>query len=286
MIPMNFYQKPISYTHRFRGQLVNQTEPWIMAILNATPDSFFEGSRLADDAVERAGECLQLGAHLLDIGGQSTRPGATRISAAEELDRVMPALEAIVKAFPNARISIDTFYSLVANEALKAGAAVVNDVSAGSLDAELWNVVAKHQAIYLLMHMQGDPQSMQNKPQYAHVTHDITKTISLQLNALHNKGISDVWIDPGFGFGKTLEHNFQLLRELEAFQLFNCPVLVGMSRKKMIQTATGRSSEEVIYGTTAAHFAALERGAAILRVHDVEPARQAIAIYQNLRANS
>jgi dihydropteroate synthase len=197
----------------------------------------------------------------------------------------MPALEAIVKAFPHAPISIDTFYSLVAHEALKAGASVVNDVSAGSLDPELWNVVAKHQAVYLLMHMQGEPQSMQNKPQYTHVTQEVIKFISLQLNTLRNKGISDVWIDPGFGFGKTLEHNFQLLRELEAFQLFNCPILVGMSRKKMIQTATGRSSEEVIYGTTTAHFAALERGAAILRVHDVEPARQAIAIYQNLRTN-
>ena len=272
----------ISFTHSFNGRLVTQEEPWIMAILNATPDSFFAHSRVSQQAVDRAGEMLEQGAHILDIGGQSTRPGATRIEANEEIDRVVPLVEAIHQAFPNALLSIDTFYGSVVKAVQPFGISMVNDVSAGQIDETLLPTTAQLGLPYVLMHMQGEPQSMQKAPTYTHVTQEVIKFISQKINELRLMGIGDVWIDPGFGFGKTLEHNYTLLEELEQLHIFQCPLLVGVSRKKMIQNAVNRSAEEVIYGTTAVHMAALERGASILRVHDVEPARQAIAIQKQL----
>lgn len=253
-----------------------------MAILNATPDSFFAESRISDLAVDKVGEMLEQGAHIIDIGGQSTRPGATRIEASEEIDRVQPVVEAIHKAFPEAILSIDTFYGAVVKAVKPLGISLVNDVSAGKIDASLLPITAELGLPYVLMHMQGEPQTMQQAPNYIDVTQEVIKFISQKINELTLMGIGDIWIDPGFGFGKTLAHNYTLLNELEQLHLFNRPLLVGVSRKKMIQNAVNKGAHEVLFGTTAVHMAALERGASILRVHDVEAARQAIAIQKQL----
>lgn len=267
------------FTLNLRGQLKTFDNPLVMGILNLTPDSFYTLSRLTEETIiERAGQMIADGADILDIGGQSTRPGAERISAEEELTRIEPAVHAIRKAFPDVIISIDTFYGRVAKRALELGADMINDVSAGSIDPEIIDVAADSGCPYVLMHMQGEPQMMQHNPQYTDVVNDVIYFFSEKIKLLRSKGIHDIVLDPGFGFGKTAAHNFELLAATYDLKLFELPVLIGVSRKKMIQHAISGTAEEALSGTIAANTIALLEGASILRVHDVKPAVDARSI--------
>jgi dihydropteroate synthase len=253
-----------------------------MGILNLTPDSFYAGSRTNKlDELVRKGERMILdGASILDIGGQSTRPGSERVSADVEAARVLPAIEALHRAFPSQILSIDTFYASVTKAAVHAGASIVNDVSAGTLDAELLSTVANLKVPYVLMHMPGNPQTMQQNPQYGNVTLEVFDALSFKVKKLEALGIKDVIVDPGFGFGKTIAHNFQMLRELSFFQQLQRPLLVGLSRKATVYKTLKITPDEALNGTSVMHTIALEHGAHILRVHDVKEAKQAVDLYQ------
>lgn len=255
-----------------------------MGILNLTPDSFYALSRL-DEAtiVARASQMIAEGADILDLGGQSTRPGAERISAEEELSRVEPAVCAIRAAFPEVILSIDTFYGSVAKRAIELGADMINDVSAGSIDSNILDVAANAGCPYVLMHMQGEPQSMQKSPTYTDVVNEVIHFFSEKINMLRAKGIHDIVIDPGFGFGKTANHNFELLAATHDLKLFDLPILIGVSRKKMIQHAVNNDAENALSGTIAANTIALLEGASILRVHDVKAATDARSIVEHTR---
>lgn len=255
----------------------------IMGILNATPDSFFEGSRIVNNkVVDLAGRMLDDGADILDVGGQSTRPGALPVSATEEADRVIPIIENIISAFPLSTVSIDTFYSSVAKQAVVAGAAMVNDISAGDDDEDMLNFVAEKNIPYVAMHKQGNPQTMQQKPEYEHVTEQIIGYFRKKQDIFNSIGIKNWIVDPGFGFGKTIEHNFQLLGDLQQFRMLGKPVLVGISRKSMIWKTLQTTAEKALNGTTALHMTALINGADILRVHDVKEAKECVTLYHAL----
>ncbi|HYO21027.1 MAG TPA: dihydropteroate synthase [Flavisolibacter sp.] len=269
------------FTLNCKGQLLTITEPVVMGILNVTPDSFYEGSRLPGNAalLQKAEQMISDGATILDVGGQSTRPGSERVSEEEELKRVIPAIESLYRNFPGQVLSIDTFYASVAKHAVQAGASIVNDVSAGTLDAELLPTVASLGAPYVLMHMLGDPQTMQQSPTYKNVTLDVFDALSFKVKELERSGIRDIIVDPGFGFGKTIGHNFQLLRELSFFQQLQKPLMVGLSRKATIYKTLQTTAEKALNGTTVLHTIALLNGASVLRVHDVREAREAIQLY-------
>lgn len=269
------------YILQTRGRIWDLSRPQIMGILNITDDSFYADSRMdIDGAVAKAGQMLEEGAAILDIGGQSTRPGSTGITAEEELKRVIPVITQLTRTYPEALISIDTYYGKVAQQAVEAGAHCINDVSAGSMDPEMWPAVAAAQVPYVLMHMQGEPGSMQKNPQYTHVTRDVFAFLSEKMHALRALGVKDILIDPGFGFGKLPEHNYQLMRELNVLHGLDAPILVGVSRKKMIQQLTGTDAAGALNGTTAMHMLALVRGARVLRVHDVRAAYEAIKVFE------
>jgi len=265
-----------------KGRLLELDAPVVMGIMNTTPDSFYEGSRLphAEAALRRAEAMLMEGAAILDIGGQSTRPGSEPVGAEEELRRVVPVIEAIARAFPEAIISIDTYYAPVAGAALDAGAAMVNDVSAGAIDEALLPLVAQAGVPYVLMHMQGHPQTMQLHPHYENVTLEVFDALNAKLHHLRAMGIPDVIIDPGFGFGKTAAHNFELLRGLRFFEQLGCPLMVGLSRKATVYKTLGVAPEDALNGTTVLHTIALLHGARILRAHDVRAAGEAIRLVE------
>ena len=272
-----------------KGKLISFEKPVVMGIINMTPDSFYAGStkRELDAVVQAAGQMMDEGATFIDIGGQSTRPGSKRVSAAEEGDRVIYAVEAIKKAFPQAIISIDSFYSDVVRAAVHAGASIVNDVSACSIDPELAPTVAFLQVPYVLMHMKGDPQTMQLNPVYDNVVLEVFDELNKKMNTLIQAGIKDIIIDPGFGFGKTIAHNLQLLSGLSFLQQLNKPILVGLSRKATIYKSLGITPEEALNGTTVLNTISLMNGASILRVHDVRAAVEAIhltSLYQDQEA--
>lgn len=255
----------------------------IMGILNATPDSFFEGSRIVNQkAVDVAGKMLEDGANMLDIGGQSTRPGANLLSAGEEADRVLPVIESLVSVFPKAIISVDTFYSHVARLAVSKGVSVVNDISAGEDDEAMLSFIAESKVIYVAMHKQGKPQNMQENPVYQNVTADVLGYFEKKHDLFKSMGIDNWIIDPGFGFGKTVSHNFELLGNLAKFKALGKPLLVGISRKSMIWKTLQTSADEALNGTTALHMAALIHGANILRVHDVKEALECINLFEAL----
>lgn len=255
-------------------------EPIVMGIINITPDSFFSGSRSAGDAILfRAEKMIEEGAAILDIGGQSTRPNSVSISADEELKRVLPAIESIHKKFPAQLISVDTFYAKVAKEAVAAGASIVNDVSAGTLDENLITTVASLQVPYVLMHMKGIPQSMQQNPFYQNVTLEVFDFLSFRMIEFIKAGINDIVIDVGFGFGKNASHNFQLLHHLSFFKQLNKPLLAGLSRKATIYKTLGITAEKALNGTTVLHTIALMNGANILRAHDVKEAAEVIQLF-------
>jgi len=270
-----------------QGTIHTISTPWVMGIINCTPDSFYAESRTgtAEAAAAQGRKMLEEGARILDLGAYSSRPGADHVTEDEEwarLEAVLPSVQAVIAEFPGTFISIDTFRSGVAQKALDAGAHMINDISGGTLDPKMHEVVAAHRCPYIMMHMQGTPQDMQNNPTYNHVTQDIVKFFSEQLPKLHAMGIHDTIVDVGFGFGKTLEHNYQLLRELHAFQLLGRPILTGISRKSMIYNALNSDAEHSLNGTTALHMAALLGGSQILRVHDVEEAIETITLFIHL----
>lgn len=256
--------------------------PIVMGILNTTPDSFYAGSRVQpDDALLRKAEAMiNDGAAILDIGGQSTRPNSERVSADEERRRVLPAIERIHREFPQQVLSIDTYFALVARDAVAAGASIVNDVSAGSIDEQLLPTVAELGVPYVLMHMKGTLDTMQHNPQYKNVTLEVFDSLSFKLKALQQAGINDVIIDPGFGFGKTIEHNFRLLRDLHFFQQLKKPLLIGLSRKGTIYKTLDTTADKALNGTTVVNTIALMNGANILRVHDVKEACEAIRLFE------
>ncbi|HEY1113091.1 MAG TPA: dihydropteroate synthase [Chitinophagaceae bacterium] len=267
------------------GRLISLEEPLVMGIINTTPDSFYSASRHAaiDDFLRTAEGMLRDGAAILDIGGQSTRPGSSRIEADEELQRILPPLEALLKRFPDAIVSIDTFYSKVAQYTVQAGASIINDVSAGTIDPELLPLVARLQVPYVLMHMQGNPQTMQQNPSYENVVLEVFDALSFKMKELEQMGIKDIIIDPGFGFGKTIAHNFQLLAHLSYFEQLGKPLLIGLSRKGTVYKTLDIRAEDSLNGTTVLNTISLLNGARILRVHDVKEAVQAVhlcAAYQ------
>ncbi len=276
---------PPKITLRSKGKLLLLDKPWVMGILNITPDSFFEGSRISNDTKEillKAEAMLRDGADILDIGGYSSRPGAAEVSEEEELARVIPAISAIKDAFPDALISIDTFRAKIAQAAVHHGADFVNDISAGELDANMIPTVGELQVPYIAMHMKGNPQTMQAMTSYDDLLLEMVKYLSQKLNECKKAGINDVVIDPGFGFAKTLEQNYWILRNLSYFDTIQAPVLVGVSRKSMIYKKLGISPSEALNGTTALHMAALIHGAKILRVHDVKEANETVTLFKQL----
>lgn len=267
-------------TLNVRGTLVDLRTPAVMGILNATPDSFFAGSRaqVEDELLAKAGRMLAEGATFLDVGGHSTRPGADEVSEAEETDRVLGAIEPLLKTFPQALISVDTFRASVAEKAVRAGAGLVNDVAGGTLDPRMFETVARLGVPYVLMHLRGTPQTMSSLARYDHVTLDVIAELKEKVARLRTLGVKDLILDPGFGFAKTPGHNDRLLRDLPAFRLFELPLLVGLSRKGSIWRRLGITPDEALNGTTVVNTVALLGGASLLRVHDVKEAVEAVKL--------
>lgn len=270
-----------------KGRLLVVDKPLVMGILNITPDSFYSGSRTqtVDEVLFRAEQMLMEGAAILDLGGQSTRPGSEQLNADNELSRVIAPLEALHKRFPEAYISIDTYYAKVARTAVEAGACIVNDISGGSLDPQLIPEVAALKVPYVLMHIKGNPQTMQQQAVYADVTKEVLDQLSDRKAIIEKTGIRDCIIDPGFGFGKTAAHNFRLMEDLPVFSLFHAPVLLGISRKSFIWKTLGTTpeSDDTLQGTTALHMAGLIKGANLLRVHDVKAAAATIKLFLEMK---
>lgn len=266
---------------RFKGTTLDFTTPRIMGVLNATPDSFHGDSRVmqAKKAAQRAVQMAAAGADLLDIGGQSSRPGATPLSAGEELARVLPVIEEIRNALPDCPLSIDTYQAEVARQAIAAGCDIINDIGAGRLDPEMEDLMADLNVPCILMHMQGTPETMQDRPQYEHPTDEVLAFLTERLETLRAKGAEQLAVDPGFGFGKTLAHNFQLLDHFARFAELGVPVLAGVSRKSMIYKTLSSVPERALNGTSVLHAWALERGAHILRVHDVAEAKECVKLH-------
>lgn len=268
------------------GELLDLSIPCIMGIINVTPDSFYDGDSLQSeyDMLERVEQMVAEGAVIIDVGSVSTRPGAEPVSTKEELERLIPAVKAIRKHFPEVIISIDTYRSWVAIRVLEEiGPVMVNDISGGSLDAHMFETIGKLQVPYILTHIQGTPQNMQANPVYKDVVRDVSAELSESVRKLTRLGVNDILIDPGFGFGKTMFHNYQLLNRLDSFKVFQLPVVVGVSRKSMIWKVLETTPEEALNGTTVLNTMALLGGADILRVHDVKPAVDALRLFLQLK---
>ena len=268
------------------GRLMDLSEPQVMGILNVTPDSFYAGSRseTEKDITGRLHQIIDEGASIIDIGGYSSRPSAEHISVKEEMNRLRNGLEIIRKHSPNAIVSVDTFRADVATMCVEEyGVAIINDISAGQMDKEMFSTIARLGVPYIIMHMKGTPQDMQVSPQYDHFLKEIFYYFSEKVQKLRDLGVKDIIIDPGFGFGKTLEHNYELMNRLEEFNLFELPLLVGISRKSMIYKLLGTTPEEALNGTTALNTLALLKGANILRVHDVREAVETTKIVQKMK---
>ena len=268
-----------------KGTLVDLSTPKVMGVLNITPDSFYDGGKYKnqDDILHQTEKMLSEGATFIDVGAYSSRPGAKHISEEEELDRIVPVVQLLVKNFPDIILSIDTFRSLVAKTTIKEGAAIINDISAGKMDDEMFKTIAKLQVPYIIMHMQGTPQSMQKNPNYYDVITEVYKFFSEQLYTLKRLKLNDVIIDVGFGFGKTIEHNYELLNNLDYFKNLEVPILTGVSRKSMLYKVLNSSAKEALNATTVANTIALLNGTNILRVHDVKEAIEAIKIVEQLK---
>jgi dihydropteroate synthase len=269
------------FTLNCSGRILIMDKPVVMGIINVTPDSFFSGSRVtADTVVQQAELMLRDGAGMLDIGGQSTRPGSERVAAQPEMDRVVPAIEQILKAFPDTIISIDTYHATVAAAAVKAGACIVNDISSGDMDAAMLSTVAGLKVPYIAMHMQGSPEHMQQQPLYEDVTREVLDYFIQKMEACRKAGIHDIILDPGIGFGKTDVHNFELIRNLKIFGELGKPVLLGISRKGLINRTIDVKSADALNGTTVLNTMGLLNGASILRVHDVKEAVEAVKLFE------
>lgn len=277
----------LPYHLNLNGRLMPLDRPRIMGVLNCTPDSFYDGGHhaTAAAAVAHGVRMLDAGADLVDMGGQTTKPGAEDIGAATEWERIAPVLDGLLSARPDAAVSVDTFHADVARRALAAGAAFINDVTGGR-DPEMWSVVAEAGAPYCLMHLRGTPATMQDNPTYEDVVDAVYAHLDAGLHAAREAGISDVVLDPGFGFGKTTAHNYALLAALDRLHVLGAPILVGVSRKSMIWRPLCIEPAQALNGTTALHAWALERGAHLLRVHDVAAARETVALHALLRGDA
>jgi len=268
------------------GKLLDLSYPQVMGILNVTPDSFYAGCRAQTekDITDRARQILDEGASIIDIGAYSSRPNAEHITAEEEINRLRPALEILNRNHPDAIISVDTFRTTVAEVCVKEyGVAIINDISAGEMDENMFDMAAKLQVPYIMMHMQGTPQDMQQTPHYDNLLKEVFMYFAKKVQQLRDRGLNDIILDPGFGFGKTVEHNYELLNHLDEFRVFELPLLVGVSRKSMIYKLLDIRSGEALNGTTVVNTIAIEKGADILRVHDVKEAVQAVKIVQKCK---
>jgi dihydropteroate synthase len=276
---------PPNITLNCRGRLLRLDRPIVMGILNLTPDSFSDGGLYIDHskALAHVAHMLQAGAQIIDVGGYSSRPGAIDITVEEELARIQPVVQEILQQFPEAIVSIDTFRAAVAGPMLDLGAHIINDISGGLLDPDMLATVGACNAPFVLMHMQGRPQTMQQAPAYTDVVREVGDYFVARIRAAHAAGITDIVLDPGFGFGKTLAHNWELFRNLGQFNVFGCPLLIGISRKSMVYRLFDTTPSDVLELTTALHLKALEAGARILRVHDVQPAIRAVQLHQYLQ---
>lgn len=272
------------FTLNCKGRLVALDTPIVMGIINVTPDSFYSDSRKVEinEVLQQAEKMISEGATILDIGGQSTRPSSTDVGADEELKRVIPAIKNIHEHFPGTIISVDTYHSRVAAEAVAAGASIINDISGGSIDKNMITNAGKLQVPYICMHIKGNPETMQQYATYEKVTQEVLDYFIKKIEECRLAGIKDIIIDPGFGFAKTITHNFTLLKELEIFNILERPVLIGISRKSTIYKTLRITPGEALNGTTVLHTAALLRGANILRVHDVKEAVEAIKLVKLL----
>lgn len=268
-----------------KGELIDLGSPKIMGILNLTPDSFFDGGKYKNETeiLAQTEKMLNEGATFIDVGAYSSRPDAEDISEAKELKRLLPVLELLVKKFPEILISVDTFRSPVAEKAISAGAAIINDISAGNLDEEMMKVVAKLKVPYIMMHMRGTPKTMKTLTDYDNVVLDVLRYFSEKIQKALELGISDLIIDPGFGFAKNISQNFEMLQHLEVFKNLELPVLVGLSRKSTIYKTLKISPKESLNGTTTLNSVALHKGASILRVHDVKEAKECVLLMNELR---
>ena len=268
-----------------RGRILDLSEPIVMGILNITPDSFYVGSRIQniDDAIARTEKMISEGATFIDIGAMSSRPGAKFVSVEEELKRLLPIFTGLRNEFPDIFFSVDTFRSEVASQVLEEGADIINDISAGTIDPKILDIVAKHKTPYIFMHMKGTPMNMQDNPQYRNVTEEILKFTINKIRYFRLSGIEQLICDPGFGFGKTLDDNYRLLNELEVFGIFEVPLLAGISRKSMIYKFLNISPEDSLNATSALHMITLQKGTKILRVHDVKEAVEVVKLYNKIK---
>lgn len=275
------------YTLSIHGQLLSLHEPQVMGILNITPDSIYSGSRTEaeDDICRRLHQLMDEGADMIDVGAYSTRPGADDVSEEEEMERLRRGLRVVRREFPDVPVSVDTFRASVARMAVEEeGADIVNDISGGDMDRQMFRTVARLHVPYVLMHMQGVPRSMQQAPHYDNVRREVMVHLAERVDLLHQMGVADVVVDPGFCFGKTLDHNYELMEHLEDFHELGCPLLVGISRKSMIYKLVGGTPQTALNGTTVLNTVALLKGAHILRVHDVAPAVEAKKMYLKLKS--
>ncbi len=272
-----------------KGKLIDLSSPVVMGIINITPDSFYSGSRKFDikDAIKQAEQIVSEGGTIIDIGGQSTSPSSSPLSAMEELKRVTPILKEIRKEFPMTILSIDTFYSEVASAAVEeCGVNIINDISGGQIDDMMFETVARLNVPYILMHMLGTPQTMQQHTNYENMTQEILYYFSEKVTRLNRLGVNDIIIDPGFGFSKTLDQNYELMADLKYFDIFELPIMVGISRKSMIYKLLNTTPAESLNGTTALNMYSLLSGANILRVHDVKEAMECIKIFEKIKSNN
>jgi len=272
-------------TINIKGQLIELEFPKIMGVLNLTPDSFYDGGQYntLDRAIDHTAKMLEEGATFIDVGAFSSKPGASEVNEEEEKKRLFPLLEELLRRFPDTLFSVDTYRAKIAAGCLERGVAMINDISGGQFDPNMMKTVAKHQAPYVLMHLQGKPKDMQNNPTYENVVQDVLHYFSKKIEAAHQCGINDILIDPGFGFGKTVDHNYQLLKHLDLFKSLQCPIMVGLSRKSMIYKTLGLSPHQALNGSTVLHTVALLKGAQIVRVHDVKEAKECTDLLQALR---
>ena len=269
------------------GSLFDMSKPKIMGILNVTPDSFYDGGHFSTqkEILNQVEKMIDEGADIIDLGGFSSRPGAKEITLEDEEKRVLPIVKLIYKTFKNVLISVDTFRSELAKKSLDNGAKIINDISGGDLDKEMFKTIGEYKVPYIMMHMKGIPKNMQDNPNYEDVTVDIIKDFSRKIENAQSQGINDIIIDPGFGFGKTLNHNYKILNNLELFKILNRPILVGISRKSMIYKVLNNTPQRALTGTISLNTIALIMGANLLRVHDVKEAKETINLFNYLKEN-
>ena len=270
-----------------KGSLLDLSSPKIMGILNVTPDSFYDGGVYSNEneILKQAEKMILDGVDIIDIGGYSSKPGAKKITIKEEEKRVLPIIKLIYKTFKKTIISVDTFRSEIAEKSINAGASIINDISGGNFDNNIYKIAERYKAPYIMMHMKGDPSNMQINPTYQNINYEIIKNLSKKIDFAQKKGVCDIIIDPGFGFGKTIEHNYQILNNLKLYKVLHKPILIGVSRKSMIYKLLKTDPSKALNGTTALNTIALINGANILRVHDVKQANEVIKLCGFLKEN-